>query len=202
MPNHNSSLGSFDSGRPRRPRRAVAALFLILAVAAPRLVTAQFQVNPMVNTGVNRQIYGAGGPTGCINFAGTPGGIQAKSSQMMGSEFKYAAWSSGASRSDIRMNYAALGPRAQGGASSYINYTPSYMNKGGGAGTGYVPPPAGSSAYSTGSMRYSSAKPVTSFARPTSTSMGISHRQVGPASSGSMSVPSTASSKQSIRYNP
>ncbi len=175
------------------PRRSLVAVFLALAVAAPRLVTAQFQVNPMVNNSVNRQIYG-GGPTGCINFAGTPGGTQAKSSQMMGSEFKYAAWSSGASRSDVRMGYAALGPRAEGGPSSYINYKPSYMNTGASGKSGYVPPASGSSAYSTGSVRYSSAKPASSFAQPTSTGMGMSTQR-----SGAMSAPGSAGS-MSVRY--
>jgi hypothetical protein len=199
MSHRNASPRSFRSRITSRRRRALVALFLALAVAAPGLVTAQFQVNPMVNNSVNRQIYG-GGPTGCINFAGTPGGIRAGSSQMMGSEFKYAAWSSGASRSDIRMSYAALGPRAQGGPSAYINYKPSYMSTGASAGSGYVPPASGSSAYSTGSMRYSSSKPASSFAQTTSTGMGTSTQRVGPASSSGMSAPKGASSMSSIRY--
>src|SRR3954452_8195980 len=128
-------MGSLSSSLPvigtdvLRPRTGSVVAVILLLIAAPRLVPAQYQVNPMASNSVNRAVYGGGGPSGCINFAGTPGGIQAKSSQAMLSENKYAAWSSGASRSDVKMGYNALGPRAAGGPQAYINYTPSYLAK-------------------------------------------------------------------------
>ena len=179
-----------------RPCGALIVVVLLLAVAAP-LVTAQYQVNTRVNNTVNRQVYSGSGPTGCINFAGTSGGIQAKSSQMMGSEFKYAAWTSGASRSDLRAGYAALGPHAAGGREAYINYKPAYLKAGTSTGSNSAPPLFNSSAHSAGSMRYPSSTSASAFAQQPSSS-SLSTQSIGPRA---MSSPNSSSSISSIRYS-
>src|SRR5688500_10629138 len=71
----------------------------------------------------------------------------------MGSEVRYAAWSSGALPSDIRMGHASLGPMHPAGPLAYVpppvpNYLPKPQS---------APPSAiGGAAYTNASIRYSS----------------------------------------------
>src|SRR5688500_8304477 len=93
---------------------------LLIRVAAPLCllaagtwVAAQYRVNTRVNNG----LYGAG--------TYTTGSVRAAPYQTsaLPSQTRHAYWSSGMSRSDVRTNYAAMGPMASGGAISYV--TPS-----------------------------------------------------------------------------
>jgi hypothetical protein len=90
--------------------RAAALLTLL---AAGTWVAAQYRVNTRVNNG----LYGAG--------TYTTGSVRAAPYQTsaLPSQTRHAYWSSGMSRSDVRTNYAAMGPMASGGAISYV--TPS-----------------------------------------------------------------------------
>jgi hypothetical protein len=88
----------------------------ILLLTTATLVVAQFRVENRVNTA----LY-SGGRVGSVRY--TP----AASSQMLPSEFRYEAVRSGALPSDIRMNYAAIGPNAPGGYQAYLqNPNPIY----------------------------------------------------------------------------
>ena len=98
------------------------------------------QINPQVNP----ELYGHGTENSIRYSSG--------SSVPMDSEMRHAYWQSGATPSDIRMNYAALGPMTPGGPIAYIPPPTSYANK------PVAPTPAamGASAYGTaGTIRYS-----------------------------------------------
>ena len=159
-----------------------APLFaLLFCTVAAAYVLAQYpagqpavgQVNPQVNTA----LYGGGVPSS-VRYA-TP-----NTSNPLPSEFKYAAWKSGALPSDIRMGYAAMGPMSAGGPMDYIPAsTPSYVPK-----PNTAPPSAmGSAAYSNASIRYSSPAPASAaYVPPVSHSNQVSPALVsrGPVNSG------------------
>ena len=132
------------------------------------------QVNPQVNTA----LYGGGVPAS-VRYAGAQ-----NSSNPLPSEWKYAAWKSGALPSDIRMGYNAIGPMAQGGPMAYIpSATPNYFPT-----PSTAPPKAmGSGAYSNASIRYSSpSAPSAAYVPPVSHSAQVSPALVsrGPVNSG------------------
>jgi hypothetical protein len=136
-----------------RPARLAAELCAALAIAfsgawvlgqyaKPVQSSAVGQVNPQVNTA----LYGGGVPAS-VRYSGV-----GSTSVAMGSEVRYAAWSSGALPSDVRMGYANLGPMHPAGPLAYIpppapSYTPKPQT---------APPPAiGGAAYTNASIRYS-----------------------------------------------
>ena len=142
--------------------------FSIACLAGASLhLLAQYQVNPMVNNSVNTRLYG-GGTSGSVRYAGVNPEIRSRTSVAMQSELRHAYWKSGATPSDVRMGYAALGPMTEGGPISYINYKPSYLSN-----SKAAPPPAGgSAAYSTmGSIKYSSPAAAPSAALVSSKSL-------------------------------
>ena len=100
------------------------------------------QVNPQVNTA----LYGGGVPAS-VRYSGV-----GSTSVPMASEVRYAAWSSGALPSDIRMGHASLGPMHPAGPLAYIPPPgPSYLPK-----PQTAPPSAvGGAAYTNASIRYS-----------------------------------------------
>src|SRR5436190_20783690 len=124
-------LASIAIDYRRRPdvvsRRIFVAAIVLLTFGAVHDF-AQFQVNNQTRGRVNNVLY-TSGKSGCINFAGTPGGIHAKSSMAMNSELRHAYAKSGAMPSDIRHGYAKLGPMDPRGGLSYIDYKPDYLNK-------------------------------------------------------------------------
>jgi hypothetical protein len=136
-----------------RPARLAAALCAALAIAfSGAWLLAQYakpvqpsgggQVNPQVNTA----LYGGGVPAS-VRYSGV-----GSTSVPMGSEVRYAAWSSGALPSDVRMGYANLGPMHPAGPLAYIPPpAPSYLPK-----PQTAPPSAvGGAAYTNASIRYS-----------------------------------------------
>jgi len=134
------------------------------------------QVNPQVNTA----LYGGGVPAS-VRYANA-----GNTSRPMASELRYAYVKSGALPSDIRMGYAQLGPLNPSGPMAYIpSATPSYMPQ-----PNTAPPSAmGASAYSSGSIRYSSpaAAPSASYVAPRAvTAPQVSRALVsrGPVNSG------------------
>jgi len=146
--------------RARAGHRSIAVAAATLSILACALssawVLAQYtkpgqsggQVNPQVNTA----LYGGGVPAS-VRYSSV-----GSTSVPMSSEVRYAAWSSGALPSDIRMGYASLGPMHPAGPLSYIPPpAPSYQPK-----PQTAPPSAsGGSAYTNASIRYSThAAPV------------------------------------------
>ena len=135
------------------------------------------QVNPQVNTA----LYGGGVPAS-VRYASV-----GSTSVAMRSEVRYAAWSSGALPSDIRMGYASLGPLNPAGPLAYIPPAkPSYLPSPSTA----TPAAAGSSAFSNTAIRYASrapgsasstyVAPVSAGARP----MGSQSMTGGPINAG------------------
>ena len=131
-----------------------------------RVDTRYTGVNQQVNTRANTQLYGSSGVGGSVRYAGRQG-----TSEPMNSEWRHAYWKSGATPSDIRMGYAALGPLDPRGPMAYIPQKPAYTQRSGVA----APPPPSTTlpkTYSTGSVRYSSPRPnevrAASTAKPVS----------------------------------
>jgi hypothetical protein len=110
-------------------------LLLLRAVAQYRPYASN-QVNPRVNSA----LYSTAS-SGSIRYG-------LSSSQPMASELRHAYWQSGALPSDVRMNYAAMGPLAD--RFSYIPSTPSYQSKN----MGPAPHAQGAGAYGMGTIRY------------------------------------------------
>jgi hypothetical protein len=137
----------------RRPtnlltRAAVAASLLgaagVLAQLAPKAQSGG-QVNPQVNSA----LYG-GGVSASVRYAGV-----GSTSVAMGSEVRYASWTSGALPSDISMGRASLGPLHPAGPMAYVPPPkPSYMP----SPSTSVPQAVGKGAFDTGSIRYSGSR--------------------------------------------
>ena len=139
---------------PRIFARSVVPLLALLLMGSATWLPAQYPVNTRVGGGgqvnpqVSRQVN--------VGLQGTPmtGSVRyAPTSVAMQSEVRNAYWQSGALPSDIKMGYAALGPLTPGGAMDYIPPKPNYLTKPSAA----PPAPMGSSAFSTGSIRYAPA---------------------------------------------
>jgi hypothetical protein len=129
------------------------------------------QVNPQVNP----SLYG-GTTNSSVRYNSSYG-----TSRAMDSEYRYASWTSGALPSDIRMNYAKLGPLHPDGPLAYVPpATPSYLPQ-----PKTTPPAAmGGSAYSGASIRYSTpaAAPSSSYIAPVSMAPApVSRAVVSPA---------------------
>lgn len=130
-----------------RQSRLAAALCAALAIAfSGAWILAQFAKSNQVNPQVNTALYGGGVPAS-VRYSSV-----GSTSVPMASEVRYAAWSSGALPSDIRMGRASLGPMHPAGPLAYVPPPgPSYLPK-----PQTAPPAAvGSSAYSNASIRYS-----------------------------------------------
>jgi hypothetical protein len=172
-----------------------ALLFLFAGALSAALVLAQYakpvnsggQVNPQVNTA----LYGGGTTNSSVRYNSSYG-----TSMAMGSEFRYASWTSGALPSEVRGGYAKLGPIAPSGPMAYIPpANASYMPQ-----PKTTPPSAiGSSAYGNSSIRYSTpaAAPTASYIAPKSMSTPVSPSLVsrGPINSGPINT-------GAIRYGP
>src|SRR5437868_3551061 len=94
---------------------------LLIPVAAIQLL-AQYQINPQINTRINTELYGSM-QSNSVRYAQE----RQKNSIPMPSENRYQYVKSGMLPSEFRAGYAAVGPLASHGASSYINYKPSYL---------------------------------------------------------------------------
>lgn len=92
--------------------RSLSAGILVAVALCAGAALAQYRVN--------NQIYGNSGPS--ISYAGghSSYGQATGSSVAMQSEVRNAAFRAGAMPSEVRMNYAALGPMMQGGPMAYI----------------------------------------------------------------------------------
>lgn len=110
---------------------------------------------------VNNQIYGNPGPS--VKYGWGPGTQRPNSSVPMGSEVRYAAWSTGTTPSEFRMNRAAMGPITTAGAMSYVSPPgPRYTVGSVGTVGNFVQPQAGAPqssfmAPASGSVRYAPA---------------------------------------------
>jgi hypothetical protein len=169
----------------RTPRRASAAAKLLTIACATAWVWGQTRVDNrvgvQVNTRVNNQLYGDGGRTGAsIRYAQAT-----QSSVPMRSEVRHAYWQSGATPSDLRMGYAALGPMAPGGVMSYIPAKPDYTQR-----RPSTPAPTqrpryagtGQSTYTGQSVRYSSpSAPGPSAVRSQAPSRAVTPSKVSSA---------------------
>ena len=129
--------------RQTRPRISLLAAAL-LACGGLLLLRAVAQYNPyasnQVNPRVNNALYSTAS-SGTIRYG-------LNSSQPMMGELRHAFWQSGALPSDVRMNYAAIGPMAD--RFSYIPSTPSWQTRD----LGPHPAPQGAGAFGMGTIRY------------------------------------------------
>jgi hypothetical protein len=94
---------------------------LVAALILPALLVAQYQVN--------RQVYRGGAQSY------SPGAVKYSTSLMannaavaLPSQVRYAAFTSGALPSELKMNYNAIGPLAPSGAMAYIPPAPNYRS--------------------------------------------------------------------------
>ena len=171
-------------------RQAALCATLAIAFTGGAWVLAQYakpaqsggQVNPQVNTA----LYGGGVPAS-VRYSSV-----GSTSVAMRSEVRYAAWSSGALPSDIRMGHASLGPLHPAGPMAYIPPPgPSYLPK-----PQTAPPSAiGGAAYTNPSIRYSAPAGI-----PSSTY--IAPRSVAPAPVSSPLVSSGPVSSGAINSGP
>jgi hypothetical protein len=97
----------------------VAAVGAASLLSVGRWAVAQFAANTRVNNG----LYGAG-TVGSVQYARGP----VHQTSQLRSEVRHAYWKSGALPSDVKMNYAAMGPLASGGAISYIPSSKEYAS--------------------------------------------------------------------------
>lgn len=176
-------------------RKLVSWPLLAVGVALPALLVAQWQVNT--------QVYRGGAPsTGSLRYGNT---IQTQSVALP-SQVRYAAWSSGATPSSMKMEYNRVGPLAPSGAIAYVPPAPNYHAGKPPTQGNYVdtrmtsgPPKTGWEGFSatSGSVRYSAPAPVqqvsttpwTTFKPPTS---------IGLSPGESLYTPSAGS----IKYSP
>jgi hypothetical protein len=142
----------------------LGAVTVAVLAACAGLALAQYRVN--------NQIYGNTGPS--ISYAGghSSYGQATGSSVAMRSEVQNAAFRAGAMPSEVRMNYAQLGPMMQGGPIAYVpaagpRYTVGSVGTVGnylGAGAPGGAPSSFPMSPTTGSVRYSGSSSMNSAA--------------------------------------
>ena len=132
-------------------------VFAIAIGATALLVLAQYQVNRQVHAG-------SYGPSpGSVRYAPQylgPTSYAPGSTRMLPSEVRNYYSRSGATPSQIRTGYAAIGPSAPGGQASYLQPAPTYGRQAGPAGNRVNPMVASNSAASAGSIRYANSVPA------------------------------------------
>jgi len=163
-----------------KKQHRITHTLMLLGLAATALAQIPGgQINPQVNN----ELYGGGVPSS-VRYSQT-----SHMNNPLPSEWRYAARASGSLPSDIKMNYNAMGPMAEGGPMAYINNTPTYApspNK--------APPSAmGHSAYGGNN--------ISSYSSPGAGSSGAAMSQ-GPRNA-QMSAPSLSQGPMnaSMRYS-
>ena len=172
----------------------------IAAVVLPVALLAQYQVNP--------QVYRGGAPSSSPGAVRYSTSLLANSSQALPSQVRYAAFTSGALPSTIKMNYNAMGPLAPGGALAYIPPAPNYRTSAPVQGN-YVNPQLSAAATSSGWASYPTASmgsvryPPTTYSPAPSLSSTPSASPFSGIQSSSVSSQALGSPMMgSIKYGP
>jgi hypothetical protein len=175
--------------------KAAACVFVLAALP----VVAQQQVNTMARTSVNNAVYAGTSSSGSVRYAGVNPSVHKQTSVPMRSEFRYAYYKSGATPSDVRTGYAALGPMIESGPLSYIDYKPSYQSKKPGP---PVPQVNASDAAAAGSIRYSAPSRGQSSAAvsPQAIDALIKPSASVPSPQTNLAISSSLNSMGSVKY--